>query len=165
MGGPTFQIIFPPFDIAAAYAGAADRLAAFIGQDVTAGLATQIRDLIVRRTRSGQGIDGTFADYRPATQAIKGVGPQPVTLTDTQKRLDKLIGKIEPPRDAIVIKFDDADPQKIFTFHQVGTPRMAARVWLGLTAEEELFVFSAMRRIMETQTVPDMEQATGLPRS
>lgn len=164
MAGPTIQILFPPQNLRAAYGAAADRLSEFVGQDVTDRMAQELAKLIIQRTRGGQGIEGTFVDYKPATQIIKGVGPQPVTLTDQQKRLDLLIGRVSAAEDAIVIAFGDADAEKIFTFHQTGTKRMDARPWLGLTSEEEQFLFFAMQRIIETDTVPAMEQATGLPR-
>ena len=164
--GPTIQIIFPPFNLLASYGDAADRLSEFIGLDVTDRLATEMRNLIVRRTRSGQGVQGTFAGYALSTQMQKGVGAQPVTLTGAGQSLDKLMGKVDPPGDAMVIKFEDSEAEKIFTFHQVGTEggaRMPAREWLGLIAEEELFLFQAMQRIINTQTIPAMERATGLP--
>ena len=165
MAQPTIQVIFPPFDLRVAYGKAADRLSAFVGKDVTLGLAGEIRNLIVARTRSGQGIAGTFAPYEKSTQNSKGVGPQPVTLTGPGRWLDMLMGKIDEPGDAIVIRFDDTEATEIFTFHQGGTKNMEKREWLGLTSEEELFVFAAMQRIVDTQTVPDMCMVTGLPRS
>ncbi len=166
MAGPQIKVIFPPIDLRVAYGRAADRLSEFIGKDVTLGMAAQIRDLVVERTRSGQGIEGTFAGYAASTQKQKGVGAQPVTLTGPGRWLDMLIGKIDADGDAIVIRFDDTEATAIFTFHQVGTEggeRMPARPWLGLTSEEEMFVFAAMQRIVASQTVPDMCMVTGLP--
>ena len=169
MAGPKIKVIFPPIDLRVAYGRAADRLSEFVGKDITVGMATEIKNLIVARTRSGQGIEGTFEGYARSTQTQKGVGAQPVTLTGPGRWLDMLIGKVDG--DAIVIRFEDTEAEAIFTFHQGGTKtkdgniRMPARPWLGLTSEEEMFVFAAMQQIISSRTVPDMCMVTGLPAS